>query len=79
LIWWKPNLFLVVFKVKFPGCRWDIWIKTIRNSYSCSGPAGLRIKPTRIMTKHLLCNCLSVGTALASTWNTELINSVGKP
>jgi hypothetical protein len=24
LIWWKPNLFLVVFKVKFPGCRWDI-------------------------------------------------------
>jgi beta-glucosidase len=24
LIWWKPNLFLVVFKVKFRSCRWDI-------------------------------------------------------
>jgi hypothetical protein len=24
LIWWKPNLFLVVFQVKFLSCRWDI-------------------------------------------------------
>ena len=43
------------------------------------GPAGIRIKPIRDNdTKTYYATAFPVGTSLASTWNTDLINKVGK-
>jgi beta-glucosidase len=67
---------------KVPGAAggtFEIKRLGIKSVILTDGPAGVRIKPTREDSKDTFyATAFPVGTALASTWNTQLINQVGK-
>jgi len=60
------------------GTTYSIPRLGIPNTVLADGPAGLRISPTREGTQDTFyCTGFPVGEQLASTWNVELIQSVG--
>jgi beta-glucosidase len=70
------------FQGKVPGAAggtYDLKRLGIPTVVVSDGPAGLRINPKRNNdTNSYFATAFPVGTSLASTWNTELINNVGK-
>jgi beta-glucosidase len=70
------------FQGKVPGAAggtFEIKRLGIKSAILTDGPAGVRIKPTRDDSKDTFyATAFPVGTALASTWNTQLIQAVGK-
>jgi beta-glucosidase len=70
------------FQGKVPGAAggtYDLKRLGIPTVVVSDGPAGLRINPKRNNeSKYYYATAFPVGTSLASTWNTELINNVGK-
>lgn len=70
------------FQGKVPGAAggtFEIKRLGISTVVVSDGPAGLRINPKRNNdTNNYYATAFPVGTSLASTWNTDLITSVGK-
>jgi len=70
------------FQGKVPGAAggtYDLKRLGIPTVVVSDGPAGLRINPKRNNDSNsYYATAFPVGTSLASTWNTELINNVGK-
>lgn len=70
------------FQGKVPGAAggtYDLQRLGIPTVVVSDGPAGLRINPKRNNDPNsYYATAFPVGTSLASTWNTELINNVGK-
>ncbi len=70
------------FQGKVPGAAggtYDLKRLGIPTVVVSDGPAGLRINPKRNNdTNNYYATAFPVGTALASTWNTDLIDKVGK-
>jgi len=61
------------------GRTWDIPRLGITPAVLTDGPAGLRIEPRQEGFSHLFyCTAFPTATVLASTWNTSLVEEVGK-